>query len=42
MQLFISKLFQTGWKPKYLSKQAMKLAAELLAYACMYATQNMS
>jgi len=30
MQLSINKLLQTGWKPKYTSKQAIKLAAKAL------------
>jgi UDP-glucose 4-epimerase len=30
MQLSINKLLQTGWKPKYTSKQAVKLAAKVL------------
>jgi UDP-glucose 4-epimerase len=30
MQLSINKLLQTGWKPKYTSKQAVRLAAKAL------------
>jgi UDP-glucose 4-epimerase len=33
MQLSIEKLLQTGWKPKYTSKQAVMLAAKALASA---------
>jgi UDP-glucose 4-epimerase len=30
MQLSINKLLQAGWKPKYMSKQAVRLAAKAL------------
>jgi UDP-glucose 4-epimerase len=30
MQLSINKLLKTGWKPKYTSKQAVKLATKAL------------
>ena len=30
MQLSINKLLQTGWKPKYTSKQAVRLTAKTL------------
>ena len=30
MQLSIEKLLKTGWKPKYTSKQAVRLAATKL------------
>lgn len=30
MQLSINELLQTGWKPKYTRKQAVKLAAKAL------------